>query len=147
RPTAGPPSSVRARAAVPAQLVAALAELVEQPGSFGMRIAVRRDLVDRLEALRPGIGYSARVARLVFGPHDGAPQLLGSRFSAEAFPRGSRRRKGISASKLELREQVGGVDDLRAHFLDQGDVDPPVVTPGERLTANQLKSSPQVGGR
>src|SRR6266536_2774517 len=108
-----------------------------------MRLAARRDVGDHAEAVLPCLADPGQVACHVLGAHQGTPQLLGRDVAGQAGPGGAGRRRRVSRVKLERGQHLGGVHDLRAYRLHEGQVEPPVVTAGERLAADERHRLPQ----
>src|SRR5215470_5142177 len=49
------------------------AEFLVQPLGIGVRLAAWRDLGDRIQTSRPGLGYARRVGHGVLGTHERSP--------------------------------------------------------------------------
>src|SRR5215472_7629362 len=111
-----------------------------------MRLAARRDVLDGIQAAAPCFGHARLIPARVLGADDGTPQLfrgwLGS--EARAGRPGSRARR--TCHELELGERLRRIDDLGPDGLDQRDVNPPVITPGEWLPAHERERRPEVAG-
>ena len=123
---------------------AAAGELLVERDGVGVWLAVGGDVRHRVQAAAPRLADPGEIAR----PRARRASALATaarRHTSPASPVLAARAEadGSPRRELELGEQLGRIDDLSAHGLGEGQVQPPVVAAGERLAADQRQRVPQ----